>query len=131
AAELARLDAFVSYATQKGAYVLLDPHNYARYYGGVIGSGVAQSAFADFWSRLAAHFASNARVVFGVMNEPNSMSTELWLADANAAIAAIRQAGATQLILVPGNAWTGAHSWFANSYGTPNGTVMLRVVDPL
>jgi aryl-phospho-beta-D-glucosidase BglC (GH1 family) len=31
--ELARLDGFVDYATGRGAFVILDPHNFARYYG--------------------------------------------------------------------------------------------------
>jgi aryl-phospho-beta-D-glucosidase BglC (GH1 family) len=30
--EFSRLDSFVTYATSKGAYVTLDPHNFARYY---------------------------------------------------------------------------------------------------
>ena len=34
-----------------------------------------------------------------------------------------------QLVLVPGNAWTGAHSWTQNWYGTPNSQVMNGVVD--
>jgi endoglucanase len=131
AAEEQRLTSFVSYATNKGAYVIVDPHNYARYYTQVIGSGVPVSAFVDFWTKLATLFKDNPRVIFGVMNEPNSMATELWLQDANAAIAAIRSTGATQLILVPGNAWTGAYSWLDNWYGTANGTVMLGVNDPL
>jgi endoglucanase len=131
ATELARIDQLVSYATGKGAYVLLDPHNYARYFGGLIGQGVPASAFADFWSKLAEHFKANDHVIFGIMNEPNTMSTEMWLADATAAIAAIRAAGATQLIFVPGNAWTGAWSWLDSWYGTANATVMLGVVDPL
>ena len=132
AAELARLDAFVDYATTAGAHVILDPHNYARYYGDVIGSpNVPVEAFRDFWSRLATHYASNETVIFGLMNEPHSMSTELWLANANEAIDAIRMSGASNLILVPGNAWTGAHSWYQNWYGTPNATVMQGIVDPL
>jgi endoglucanase len=69
--------------------------------------------------------------VFGLMNEPHGLPTEQWLSAANAAIAAIRDVGATQLILVPGNAWTGGHSWLASWYGTPNGTVMVDVVDPV
>jgi endoglucanase len=64
------------------------------------------------------------------MNEPNTMATEAWRDAANAAISAIRAAGATNLILVPGNAWTGAHSWSDNWYGTPNATVMLSITDP-
>lgn len=128
--ELARIDDFVDYATSKGASVLLDPHNYARYYGTVIGEGVPDTAFADFWSKLATHYMSNSSVIFGLMNEPHDMSSELWRDDANKAIQAIRKTGATNLILVPGNGWSGAHSWEESSYGTPNATVMLKIRDP-
>lgn len=139
-AELARLNSFVTYATSKGAYVVLDPHNFARYYppGGnqesttnIIGSAsVPNSAFADFWSRVANQFKTNSRVVFNLMNEPNNMPTEQWVSAANAAIAAIRSTGATNLILVPGNGYTGAWTWSSNFYGTPNATAMLNVTDP-
>ena len=106
-AESARLASVVAYATGHGAHVILDPHNYARYYGALVGSGsVPNSAFADFWSRLAAQYKGNPRVIFGLMNEPHDMPTEQWVAAANAAIAAIRAAGAQNLILVPGNGWT-------------------------
>ena len=47
------------------------------------------------------------------------------------AIAAIRKTGATNLILVPGNAWSGAHSWLQNWYGTPNATEMIKIEDPI
>ncbi|MEP7359232.1 MAG: glycoside hydrolase family 5 protein, partial [Anaerolineales bacterium] len=129
-AELARLDDIVGYATGRGAQVILDPHNYARYFGKIVGSDVPTAAFADFWGRLAAHYAANPRVIFGLVNEPNTMPTEQWLAVANAAIAAIRAAQAPNLVLVPGNAWTGAHSWEQNWYGTPNAQAMLDVQDP-
>jgi len=128
---LGYIDSVVNYATGKGAFVLLDPHNYARYYNQIVGQDVPVAAFADFWSKLASHYKSNTRIIFGLMNEPNTMSTELWLSDANAAIAAIRATGATQTIFVPGNAWTGAWSWNMNWYGTPNGQVMTGVKDPL
>jgi len=127
---LGYIDSVVKYATGKGAHVLLDPHNYARYFGQIIGSQVPLGAFADFWSKLADYYKGNPNVIFGLMNEPNTMATELWLTDANAAIAAIRATGATNLIFVPGNAWTGAWSWTQNWYGTPNAQVMVGVVDP-
>jgi len=124
------IDKFVNYATGKGASVLLDVHNYARYRGQVIGSGVPNTAFADFWSRLAQIYANNNKVIFGIMNEPNTMPTEQWLNAANAAIAAIRNMNATNLLAVPGNAWTGAWSWNQNWYGTSNAEVMVGVKDP-
>jgi endoglucanase len=130
AAELARLDDVVTYVTAKGAWALIDPHNYARHGGKLVGSDLPAAVLADFWSRLAAHYSGNDHVIFGLMNEPNSMPTEQWLGDANAAIAAVRTAGAKNLVMVPGNAWTGAHSWSDSWYGKPNAEVMLGVVDP-
>ncbi len=132
AEEMAYMDDFITYATNAQASVVLDPHNYARYYGDIIGStALPVAVFEDFWSRLATHYMDNPLVIFGLMNEPHTMSSELWRDDANAAIAAIRATGATNLILVPGNAWTGAHSWSQGWYGTPNATTMLTIVDSL
>jgi endoglucanase len=132
AAELSRLDSIVSYATSQGAHVVLDPHNYARYFGSVVGSGaLPYSSFNDFWTRVANEFKDNDKVIFGLVNEPNTMPTEQWGTAAQGAINAIRAAGAENLILVPGNAWTGAHSWLQNWYGTPNAQVMDDITDPL
>jgi endoglucanase len=131
ATELARLDTTVADMTGKGAYVIIDPHNFARYNGQLVGStAVPNAAFADFWSRLAQHYAGNSRVIFGLVNEPHDMPTEQWRDAANAAIVAIRAAGAPQLILVPGNAYTGAWSWSMTFYGTANSVAMLGITDP-
>lgn len=130
--EVERLRACVELATNRGCVVILDPHNYARYYGVVIGSEeVSIDDFADFWRRLASEFASNPRVWFGLMNEPNGLPTRQWFEAAQAAIYAIRQAGAHNLILVPGNAWSGAHSWTATWYGESNAQYATKVDDPL
>lgn len=134
ATELQRLTDTVSYATGLGLQLVLDPHNFARYTAngveGIVGIDVPNESFADFWRRLATIFANNPRVIFGLVNEPHSMATETWLDAANAAIAAIRETGAQNLIFVPGNSWTGAHNWLQSYYGTPNGSVMSGVVDP-
>jgi endoglucanase len=131
AGEARLLDDTVAYATQRGATVVLDVHNYASFAGQPIGSaGVPTDALADLWRRLAARYKDNGRVVFGLMNEPKGLPTETWLAAANQAIAAIRGSGARNLVLVPGNGWSGAHSWFSRGYGTPNATVMQRIADP-
>lgn len=130
AAELTRLRTTVNRIVSKGGYVMLDPHNYARYGAGVIGGAIPYSDFADFWSRLAQEFKGSPRILFGLMNEPHSMPTEQWVNAANSAIQAIRATGATNLILVPGNAWTGAHSWSSSWYGTANSVAMLQVSDP-
>src|SRR6476661_4994731 len=52
--ELARITATVEAARRRGMAIILDPHNYARYQGNLIGSDAVQvKAFADFWARLA------------------------------------------------------------------------------
>jgi len=131
ATELRRMRTTVEGITNRGGVVLLDPHNYARYGTAVIGSAaLPNSDFADFWSRLAQEFKTNPSVLFGLMNEPHHMPTEQWVSAANAAIAAIRATGATNLILVPGNGWTGGHSWTRGGYGTANGTALLAIQDP-
>ena len=130
--ELKRLDDVVRDANADGLYVVLDVHNYAYYRQKVIGSPeVPVTVLADLWGRLALRFKGNSKVGFGLMNEPKGLATETWLAAANAAIAAIRHNGAKNLVFVPGNGWTGAHSWLGRSYGTPNGDVMLGIVDPV
>ncbi|HUA68139.1 MAG TPA: cellulase family glycosylhydrolase, partial [Candidatus Saccharimonadales bacterium] len=65
--ELSRLNAFVSFATSNGMYVLLDPHNFMRYYpvprsnyetatnglvGDYAGSTVSNADFSNFWYQV-------------------------------------------------------------------------------
>ncbi len=130
ATELSRLTTTVNEITNRGSVAVLDPHNYARYGTDIIDSASDRVAFADFWTKVATAFKSNTKVVFALMNEPYGFPTETWRDDANAAISAVRATGANQLILVPGMAWTGAHSWGQNWYGTPNSQVMLTITDP-
>ncbi len=127
--ELAQIDGVVAYAASRGLQVILEPHNFGSGYGHPVGSAeTPDSAFADLWRRLAGHFAGSGNVIFGLMNEPHHQTAQQWLGSANAAIAAIRAAGAGQQILVPGSYWTGAHSWVS----TDNDTVIgPGVVDPL
>lgn len=122
---------------QAGQTAILDPHNYARYFGEIIGapgSSVSIDDFLDFWNRLATHYKDEPKVAFALMNEPNTMSTSLWAETAKAAIKTIRLAGATQLVLVPGNGWTGAHSWTETWYDTDgslsNADAFADFVDP-
>jgi endoglucanase len=140
AAELNRMDTFIDHTTAHGAYVIIDPHNFQRYYPdpnnfqgseqGLIGTDVPDAAFADFWARLADHYKGNSRVIFNLMNEPNTMSTAQLVTSENAAIAAIRDAGANNLILVPGNQWTGAWAWSETWYNGANAEHMLNILDP-
>jgi len=135
----------VNYITEvKGAYALIDPHNYMRYNdptgqpftGSVIGNTSDPTAattkqFGLFWGELARRFVNNPHVIFGLQNEPHDLATELVLLNDQTAIDAIRAVGARQLILAPGNAWTGGHSWTQESQYTASSDVMYKLFDPL
>ena len=64
------------------AYAILDPHNYTRYNnpsqqpatGSIIGdtsdpNAATTADFGAFWGELASRFATNEKVIFGLMNE--------------------------------------------------------------
>jgi endoglucanase len=122
----AKLEALVNYITSKGANVLLNPQNFARYYNNVIGSAqVPNSVFADFWRRVADTYKTNPRVMFGLVNEPHDLPVTQWVDAANAAIVGIRATGATNLITVPNINYTGAWTWTNNG----NGDAMLHIKD--
>ncbi len=128
--EMDRLRASVLSIRRAGLTVILDPHNYGYYDKQQIGSpAVPNSAFADFWARLAVEFAGQPDIVFGLMNEPYDVTAPAWLEASNQAIAAIRAVKANNLILVPGTIWTGAHSWEKDIAGGSNATVMLGIRD--
>jgi endoglucanase len=134
--ELARMDTFVNFATSHGAHVIIEPHNFQRYYPdpgnfqqsaqGLVGSAVPDAALVDFWTKLADHYKDNGRVIFNLMNEPAVVSTSQLVTTTNQVIAGIRSTGATNTLHVPGTSWTGAHSWVSSG----NATAMLNVVDP-
>jgi len=129
-AELAALDATVDAATTAGLAVVIDVHNYGYYAEKQIGSTeVPTDAFAQFWARLASHYAGRDGVVFSLMNEPYDIAAPDWLKITNAAIAAIRVIGADNLILVSGTAYAGAHSWSKTLATGNNAEVMAGVVD--
>jgi endoglucanase len=131
AAEWRRLQRTVDRLTGLGAAVILDPHNFARYSGKIIGSRALPDAdFADLWRRLAEAYKDSPNVIFGLMTEPYDMRTQQWVRAAQAAIDAIRAAGAENLILVPGNGWSAAHAWSKNENGMSNAVAMLEIRDP-
>ncbi len=145
----------VDYATNvKGMQVIIEPWQAnstngaggPRWRGGLVGSvAVPTAAWIDFWTKFAGVYASNPRVAFGLVNEPNNMSTMGWWAIAQAGITAIRNAGATQRIYVPGNGYTAASTWVignafydtdpvkrSNAYGYLNANgVGMPINDPL
>ncbi|KAF8587014.1 glycoside hydrolase family 5 protein [Ramaria rubella] len=138
----------VNYITEtKGAYALIDPHNYMRYNdpsqqpnsGSVIGNtsdptAATTAEFGQFWGELASRFLHNEKVIFGINNEPHDLPTSLLLFNDQTAINAIRAVGAKQLILAPGNGFTGGHSWNQTTGAAgdaPSSEFLGRIHDPI
>jgi endoglucanase len=122
-------DALVQACLATGASCIIDVHNYARFNGEIIGQGgPSNEVFAALWGGIATKYATTAKVIFGVMNEPHDIpDINLWAGSVQAAVTAIRQAGATtQLILLPGNNWTSAQTFVSNG----SGAALLTVVNP-
>ncbi|WP_313127603.1 glycoside hydrolase family 5 protein [Stutzerimonas nitrititolerans] len=117
AAELSRLMATLDHARKHDVQVILDMHNYYRYYGKLVASGdVPISAFADSWRRIARKVANHPAVYgYGLMNEPHSTNGK-WPAAALAASKAIREIDRKGWIYVAGDRWSSAYHW--PSYNT-------------
>lgn len=114
----------VDYITSKGAYAMIQPHNYGRYYGSVI-TDVA--GFQTYWKNTAAPFKDNQKVIFDVMNEFHDMDQTLVFNLNQAAINGIREAGATTQYITPeGNSWTGAWTWVSSG----NAASLGALTDP-
>ena len=134
AAEWERLSACVSAAIAMDLRVILDVHNYAGRrlaqdgftQQHTIGSAeLPVEAFEQFWATLAARAGKWPTAMLGLMNEPIELEPQRWLAITNRTVAAIRNAGSENLILIPGIAYTGAFTWYA-----ARNTLMEGVRDP-
>ncbi|KAI0788208.1 endoglucanase [Fomes fomentarius] len=114
----------VSYITNKGAYAIIDPHNFMIFNGATISS---TSDFQAWWKALANEFKSNSNVIFDLQNEPHDIPAQTVFNLMQAGINGVRSSGATsQLILVEGTSWTGAWTWTSSG----NSEVFGAIKDP-
>lgn len=126
AAELERLRTAIGWARTNGGEVVIDVHNYGRYFLGrdsgvreciidevVDGATlVSRQNFADLWDRLADAFKEDTTVAaYGLMNEPHDMGKSNWKEISQAAIDAVRGQDRKKLILVAGDDWSSAPRW--------------------
>ncbi|PYI05518.1 glycoside hydrolase, partial [Aspergillus sclerotiicarbonarius CBS 121057] len=119
---MADLKATVKTITDLGAYAVVDPHNFGRYYGEIITS---PSDFGAFWTTVASEFVDNELVVFDTNNEYHDMDQTLVLNLNQAAITSIRGTSATsQYIFIEGNSYSGAWTW------TTTNTNLVNLTDP-
>src|SRR5574337_1543870 len=126
-----RVESIVNYATSKaGVFAIVDCHNYHRYNGNIVGStAVPVDSFVNLWTRIGARFATNPRVMFGLMNEPHDVpgGAAAVRDHQQAVIDALRAAGYGQYILVSGTQWSGGWTWTTSG----NAAAMLSLTDPI
>ncbi|KAF7548657.1 hypothetical protein G7Z17_g6912 [Cylindrodendrum hubeiense] len=95
-----------------------------QYYDNIITN---VDGFGSFWTTIAKRFADNELVIFDTNNEYHDMENSLVAQLNQAAIDAIRAAGATsQYIFVEGNSYTGAWTWVSSG----NGDALKDLTDP-
>ncbi|KAJ7698613.1 glycoside hydrolase superfamily [Mycena rosella] len=126
---MVKYDALVQACLVTGAFCIIDIHNYARWEEGIIGQGgPTNEQFAATWGGIAAIYKDTPNIIFGIMNEPHDIpDINLWAGSVQAAVTAIRNAGATtQMILLPGDNWTSAQTFVSNG----SADALKKVVNP-
>ncbi|EWC44253.1 hypothetical protein DRE_01079 [Drechslerella stenobrocha 248] len=109
---LSGLYQIVSYITNNGAKAIIDVHNFGRYNGQIL---TDVEGFGNFWQALSSWTNFNERVIWDIMNEFHDMENSLVFQLNQAGLSAIRSNRNTNLILVEGNAWSGAWHWVDNN----------------
>ncbi|RDW83008.1 hypothetical protein BP5796_04499 [Coleophoma crateriformis] len=136
---LGKYDQVMQACLNTGAYCAIDIHNFGRWNGEIIGqsSTVTDDMFVSLWTQLATKYASQSKVLFGIMNEPHDLDIATWAATCQKVVTAIRNAGAsTQMILLPGNNFASAGTFVSNGSGAaliaitnPDGTTTNLILD--
>jgi aryl-phospho-beta-D-glucosidase BglC (GH1 family) len=113
------LDPIVAWAGESNMYVIIDWH----YIGNVAtGAGSEMPDIAikpkdltlEFWQLTARYFRDVPNVIFEIFNEPQSIGVDEWRSNAVEIIQAIREQGASQLVIVGGIDYGKDLSWVIN-----------------
>jgi endoglucanase len=132
ATNLAMYDNLVQGCVTAGAAMcIIDVHNYARWNGMIIAQtpgGPTNDQYASLWSQLATKYKSQPQVAFDIMNEPHDIpDLNLWGQSSQAAVTAIRAAGATnQTILLPGTNFASAETFVSSG----SADVLSKITNP-
>ena len=123
--QLGYMDTFIAAAHVRTARIILSQQNFDRYriqrtpppysdsQNVVVGSTAAVpiTAFADFWQKLATHYANESAIMgYDLTNEPHDTGGR-WPATAQAATTAIRQVDHTHTIIVEGDNYAASSTW--------------------
>jgi endoglucanase len=122
----ARIDTFLDQAAKRKMRVIIDIHNYGRYYNQLIGtSAVPTSAYKNLMERTALRWGKHPGINgYDLMNEPYGDADQYWKSNAQAGIEAIRLHDKVHPIYVEGRAWSNTAI-----FGDLNGD-LLTLQDP-
>lgn len=123
-ADIAGIRTSLDNAQQAGLKVILDLHNFGRYYNVPLVK-TDTNKIADVWKKVASQFKDHP-ALFGyeLMNEPHDMpESDSWPVLAQAATNAIREVDPNSWVLVPGDGWQNATFW-------PKNNANLLINDP-
>lgn len=130
--EMNQIHAVYRTAKRLNMCVIIDMHNYARYYDTqFIDSAGVRAAFIDTWLIIANTLPGPNHIALGLMNEPYTMPVQDWADLAQATVNKLRERGSQHLILVAGGRWSGAHDWFSAYSGVSNAVAFENFHDPL
>jgi len=122
---LAGLKSMVASAKEHNQLVILDLHNYGRYYNEPLTVANARQ-LSDVWKKLALEFKDEP-AIFGyeLMNEPHDLPEggTGWAKIVQATVTQIRTVDSETPILVPGYDWQHPNRW-------PEENAELNIVDP-
>jgi hypothetical protein len=110
------LDPIVSWAGENNFYAVIDLHFIGNIATGA-GSQMPKLKVSpkeltmNFWRQTASYFKDVPNVIFEICNEPADINSEEWYKSAEEIVAAIRQTGAEQLIIVGGVDYSYDLSW--------------------
>lgn len=122
----------VLHALSRGAYVIIDPHDYAgRGVDGVkrkIGDPqLPVTSFIDWFDKLIDAIGPHDNLIYCLNNEPESIPQARWWSIAQCITEYIRAKGVFNCLQVPGTGFSTASSWVSNG----NAARALNFKDPL
>ncbi len=108
-------------ASQYDMKVIIDLHNFGRYYGHALSIQEANQ-LADVWAKLAIALRAEPGVYgYELMNEPHDLpgGSKTWAGIVRVVITEIRKVDQTTLILIPGYEWQSSRNWTKNNPDFP------------
>lgn len=107
-----RLDQVFDDAHAHDIRIMLDVHNYGRYYKKIVGKDVPMAAYGDLMERIARRWGGHdALYAYDLMNEPYGEAGEYWFEMAQLGIDAVRRHDRKNTIYVEGRSWSSSERW--------------------